>query len=336
MFSVARSVRSGRAPRKAFTLVELLVVIAIIGILVALLLPAVQAAREAARRMSCSNNMKQMGLAIHNFHDTHKFFPIGKIAFEKNPEPDHYDGWELVNRGHQMVGVHAQILPYMEQTGIYDQLDTFIGFEFYPEGDARRTMWEVNDWVEAQIIFPMYLCPSDPVRADEGFFPGLHAFCTDKTCDSPGVTIGPGYWYGGQVPEIAGTSYSVCGGVFGDHVSNSRQRYNGMFGTGQKVKMGDLVDGTSNTLAFLENTGGINYRYVWMDSGPMGTAWGFGEDWVNIQSYHPGGAMSLFGDGSVHFLSETIDASWDSSTDDWYGTLHALAGAQDGFTVGQF
>ncbi len=99
--------------KKGFTLVELLVVIAIIGILVALLLPAVQAAREAARRMSCSNNLKQFGLALHNYHDVHKTFPYGT-----NPHID--PAWQTqYPKGSQLF----KLMPFMEQNNIYDLVD---------------------------------------------------------------------------------------------------------------------------------------------------------------------------------------------------------------------
>src|ERR1041384_5348025 len=96
--------------RHAFTLVELLVVIAIIGILVALLLPAVQAAREAARRMQCSNNLKQYGLALHNYHDVYKSFPIGGIG-----------GWAADH--YYKLSWQARVIPFIEQAGIFSSID---------------------------------------------------------------------------------------------------------------------------------------------------------------------------------------------------------------------
>ena len=132
--------------KRGFTLVELLVVIAIIGVLVALLLPAVQAAREAARRMSCSNKMKQIGLALHNYHDTHKVFPPDAIWAGPTPggnpkvldQPRHFT-WLTM------------ILPFMEQTPLHDQIDfTVLGFNQV-----------INDQVLHQIQLPAYVCPSE-------------------------------------------------------------------------------------------------------------------------------------------------------------------------------
>ncbi|MCC6507540.1 MAG: DUF1559 domain-containing protein, partial [Pirellulaceae bacterium] len=100
-----------------FTLVELLVVIAIIGILVGLLLPAVQSAREAARRMSCSNNMKQMGLAMHNYESAMKVFPTANVVEFRSVTDLRGDGWTW----------HARILPYLEQTALYNQVRSVMG-----------------------------------------------------------------------------------------------------------------------------------------------------------------------------------------------------------------
>ncbi|MGE0756226.1 MAG: DUF1559 domain-containing protein, partial [Pirellulaceae bacterium] len=104
---------------RAFTLVELLVVIAIIGILVSLLLPAVQSAREAARRMSCSNNMKQIGLALHNYESTYKTFPAGRLALASNRRGRGYVSDPILQNGHGLLA----ILPFLEQTALYDKFN---------------------------------------------------------------------------------------------------------------------------------------------------------------------------------------------------------------------
>lgn len=125
----AREHPAARSPRPAFTLIELLVVIGVIGVLVALLLPAVQAAREAARRMSCQNHLRQMGLALHNYHAAYRIFPPGSL---------HEWSWE------------ARILPQLEQGSVYQRFH--FGLEPFEQGNADELHHEV----------PTLLCPSDP------------------------------------------------------------------------------------------------------------------------------------------------------------------------------
>jgi len=134
--------------RGVFTLVELLVVIAIIGVLVALLLPAVQAAREAARRTQCANNMKQLGLALHNYHDTMKWFPPGAVWETSTPADDPR------NRGSMFI----RILPFVEQQSLYNL------FDFNKNTDVQRmTSSATSELLRGQII-NVYICPSDNSR----------------------------------------------------------------------------------------------------------------------------------------------------------------------------
>ena len=140
-----------RVRRKGFTLVELLVVIAIIGILIALLLPAVQAAREAARRSQCANNFKQVGVAMHNYHSAHKCFPVGMYAIPLTPNPsEFYFGW----------GVY--LLPFMEQRELYDDIDFSAMWSYFDEHTgARRNRTISNTKITG------FLCPAIP-RAAKG------------------------------------------------------------------------------------------------------------------------------------------------------------------------
>jgi prepilin-type N-terminal cleavage/methylation domain-containing protein len=201
--------------RQAFTLVELLVVIAIIGILIALLLPAVQAAREAARRAQCSNNLKQAGLALHNYHSALRSFPFRQGGTIGNGDPyymgnnDRLSGWVL-------------LLSYMEQTPLYEQITssgTAEGNTIPPWGPAP---WKYHyaPW-RAQV--PSLLCPSDP---------GGYA----KAMDVSEAAIGR-------------TNYHFSSGDTVANLNSTSERPRGIFGRRTGTRIADITDGTSNTIA---------------------------------------------------------------------------------------
>ena len=286
-----------------FTLVELLVVIAIIGVLVALLLPAVQAAREAARRMSCANNLRQVGLALHNHHDTVGRFPLSNYIRRMNPNVAINWGWL------------PQLLPYMEQTSLHNIFD----FELRPH-DPRN--------LEAvQTPLDVLTCPSIPYGNELGHSEThwtnsvkevaetSYAACVGDYRNTTGTgTAGADglRWYGnGDIPPR---------GVIA--------RY------GWSARFRDITDGLSNTFALGESVGhwSVNvdfpYQAFATTAHPINTAnslyleagnidwWGERRnypkqllwDWaVSFRSMHPGGANFLMCDASAPFISESID-----------------------------
>lgn len=225
--------------RTGFTLVELLVVIAIIGLLIALLLPAVQAAREAARRSQCRNNFKQIGLALHNYHDTHGSFPPGYISVvgPGGPADDRGPGW----------GWAAMVLPYLEQANVHQQI---------------RFDRDITDPLNAAIratSLSIFRCPSDV---------GNPTFTVDALGDATPNYSTPLTDINGNAVWV-GTSNYV--GVFGNPeitvdpglLSSAPERsaaHRGMFCRNAAVRMADVTDGTSNTLFVGERS--VNLAYA--------------------------------------------------------------------------
>ena len=247
--------KAGRPPRPGFTLVELLVVIAIIGILIALLLPAVQAAREAARRSQCTNNMKQIVLALHNYHDVNKSFPpllvqIGYINGAPVTGSLYHHTWL------------TKILPYLEQTSIYNRMDTRLPAWDLSAGLPGQPMPFAQQQVAALI------CPSEP-----GFSTVAETQNMAITCYA--ASEGADWWGGPRVwwtadpvnfpftvsnPEILGKDLA---GIFQRTSPAWSQRPTA-------TKMADITDGTSNVVAIGE-VGAYNWTgagYWWGSSGP--------------------------------------------------------------------
>ncbi len=272
-------------PPRGFTLVELLVVITIIGILIALLLPAVQAAREAARRLQCSNNFKQIGLALHNYHSAHNCFPPGGIYVDSP-----------LYIGPSWCGL---ILPYMEQTQILGQYN----FSLPPPG------WGVyagtNELVGGNRI-PAFCCPSDP--QDELLPIGT------SNGSTPGGSI---LWYNANVGGVTDSR-----SAWTDDLQAALIDGDGMLMNVKAIRIAEVADGTSNTLFVGEVTGGGSGSlrgWTWAGASLFSPYFGInglgtipgegvfqptGND--GFSSYHPGGCHFLMVDGSVHYISQNI------------------------------
>ncbi|QDV49681.1 DUF1559 domain-containing protein [Gimesia fumaroli] len=287
---------------RGFTLIELLVVIAIIAILIALLLPAVQQAREAARRSSCKNNMKQIGLALHNYHDVHLAFPSGRMRTTASDYLGH--------------STQTMLLPYIDQASLYNQMNFTVGFNSAP------------NFALGQTVLPAFLCPTNPTT--EG---------VDYTGSNPG-------------PDAARTHYEGISdsgtgrrGTLSIVVSNG----NGLFFWNSKVKLRDIIDGASNTLAFCEvisQGAGKHGTPAWIAYGDgIGTINGINAPWQTNggklplthnmyngdafsgpASFHEGGCHFTLGDGSVRFLSENMSQT----------VLTSLTTRAGGEVVGEF
>lgn len=271
--------------RNGFTLVELLVVIAIIGILVALLLPAVQMAREAARATQCKNNMKQMGLALHNYHDIYNRLPPGWSA---TADPEGPNGW----------GWAAAILGQMEQGNVQDNLRYDLPIDNAANAQAR------------EFVVPNYVCSSDPLENVFVIHGGAdhdHGNDDNHKVDDEGTPLF----------KIAKANYA---GVFGvSDIEANASRGEGTFYHNSQTRFASITDGLSNTLMVGER-GSRRGGSVWTGVVPganealsriVGTADHTpnhpSHHFEDFSSYHPSGAHFLVGDGSVRRLNDQID-----------------------------
>lgn len=272
--------RSLRRKTRGFTLIELLVVIAIIAILVAILLPAVQKAREAANKSRCLNNIKQMALGMHNYHDTHNVFPPGQIVTQwintnGGPTlPQYVNPIEAYSNiqtfGYQGTSWMFHLLPYIEQNNVYQMFVpgfNVFGNSEYSFNNGVNSPWFFSGTAPAQVNIPMFYCPSR--RSNLG---NTGTFSHNKyiDTDAPVRLFSPPGLSGG------GTDYAGCAGsglLFNDisrslwdltglqlQAANTGVTFNynqraaniGMFYSNSSVRMGDLKDGTTQTIMIAE------------------------------------------------------------------------------------
>lgn len=308
-----------------FTLVELLVVIAIIAILVALLLPAVQQAREAARRTSCKNNLKQIGLALLNYHDTHRVFPPGHVS-PYNPDFSTDDWCRSTPPIYAHRWGHAPwrvlILPQLEQQAVYDKFDFNTYFNNNSSEDSSDAV--TGDLGNQQHVVPLtvYRCPTYPSELEKRTSywgcqgGGDNTFLSGAAHDPEASVACAGFNISPPDPVRA---WTINGVLY--HNSSSRLR--------------DIVDGSSNV--FLVGEGP---EIIWASSAKLAdnatpnsvAAFSFPINATErhhtsrFSSFHSGGAQFLMADGSVHFVSENINLE----------TGQALARRTDGLPISGF
>lgn len=371
--------------KRGFTLIELLVVIAVIAILVALIMPAVQSARESARRTQCRNNLKQIGIALHNYHETSNVLPFGYVSDVTDPTTGKGWGWAV------------PLLPYLDRDPLYKRLNP-----------QKRTLQSVIDSGKHQpylrTALPVFVCPSDEIELTEsnlnrrmsGFTLTASSWTgpvsstllagrsrlESRRVESSFVTAhvipwpppappGPGAPPPPPPPPAPGpagvpvavSSYVASLGSIWDESTTTWTRKqllgDGAFGNNSKTSFSDVRDGTSNTFAIGERAAdrfagvwaGVDFWDNCVYSGNqmvLGTtayrlndyAWGSSLDCqsrgaAGFSSVHTGGAFFLLLDGSVRFISDTIDSEYTPGVSK-RKTYQRLSDIADGENVGNF
>jgi len=350
--------RLGLTRSRGFTLIELLVVIAIIAVLIALLLPAVQQAREAARRSQCKNNLKQIGLAFHNYHDTYNLLPSGSNG---NVNYDSAAGtWSAASQT-RATNWRTSLLPYLDFANAYSQISWTTGGFWAHSGPFS------GNPVLITLRVPVYQCPSSAYGitnfTDLGSSGVAASGSYSQVMDYVGVV---GAYPDPVVPArpVCTGSTSVIGGAFCE---------NGIMRTFKGTNFRDCTDGTSNTIMIAEQSGSVNNREIsantlggwhgwvynsgavyapsvsisgyatssgytcglttlrhppnafWSTSPGAGATQPYGPNTI-VNSFHTGGIHSLLADGSVRFISENISLV----------TLARLGARDDGQVLGEF
>lgn len=337
--------------RRGFTLIELLVVIAIIAVLIALLLPAVQQAREAARRTQCRNNLKQLGLAMHNYHDVHKMFPPGFVRDWNNGPLGNVWGNEGRNA---LWSWPTFLLPFIEQAPLYEQIG--VGRLLMHQAAADTTTLALM-----QQTLPGFRCPSDPGPSLNQFRQVPNGGSGNVNCTTGCVPVATSNYV------ATNDSFDIKRGL----PTSAVRRPNGMMdqplvGLHAPRSIRDITDGTSNTLmigeraytltglngSFTTGAGvvfGANGDSERQDQQGMVYTTGAGRYPINctdtpacsrgFSSLHAGGTHFVLASGSVRFISENIDHNpstdtlEDATMDSVYERLIAV---DDGLPTGDF
>ena len=339
--------------RRGFTLIELLVVIAIIAVLIALLLPAVQQAREAARRTQCKNNLKQLGLALHNYHDiTSSTFPSGYVNRKLN------GGW----------GWNSMLLPQLDQASLYNTLG---GDSMTPNFNSDFALVPATVTPNTvQMSIKAFRCPSD--TGNDLIAPNNNFAFSSGRSNYVGVAGTDPSWInatvGGASSSSFGTVGTLCTGGYGEPVACGAfyvlestsfepivtSAYGGIFGANSKCGFREMMDGSSNIIAIGERytplistvtqdgMGDASWVGATDDTGPYGQGVALGEASVPINAFftsttprpgttgfgsmHTGGCHFLMGDGGVRFINQNVDMN----------TYRKLSRIADGAVVGDF
>lgn len=331
--------------RSGFTLIELLVVIAIIAVLIALLLPAVQQAREAARRSQCKNNLKQIGLAMHNYHETFNCFPLGARAGATTNSGGAAD----TDRWAGGVNWRVPILPYIDQAPVFNKLNFELGSWF--SGYASRTANNGNA-ILIGLTMPVYMCPSSNVD------PFINT--ASPQYDNPGRLLAMHYvGIAGAYDDPANRGSAACNtGNYGIVCAN------GVMRPSQLTKMSNVIDGSSNTIVVSEQSGmvgnfaisanygggwnGVSQTYAASSMTNLTTYFYAGITTVRfapntktttstasdhpymtntiLNSLHTGGIHTLMGDGAVRFVSDNVNMV----------TFRGACSMDDGQVLGEF
>ncbi|MEW4561191.1 DUF1559 domain-containing protein [Bremerella sp. JC770] len=309
-----QSFRSAR--RAGFTLVELLVVIAIIGVLIGLLLPAVQQAREAARRMQCMNNLRQIGLAMHNYVDSYGRFPISQSWSQLGPEYAISACWA------------RSLLPYIEQGNITNQYDDRLP---HVHPDNRPVIGE---------SLSIYKCPSSPAPAVVEITVDTSSFPYEETTDGEVIKLGINEYGCSSNANVDGTfEFGLM--PYNDYSTKISEVTDGLSNTIHVAEIAGgftTYDARGQVLSVDESS--LHWR-VWSGFSRLSLR-GFSPDGLtqyggncvvncnsgggNAYAFHPGGAQVLLGDGSARFLSENLDIV----------TMQRLVMRSDGEVIGEF